>query len=95
MTETFPTTEPIWCAGCGHFGVLGALDGAFHVKSYGYHALHGRVLPTAAGAKLANPSLTIVAAGGDGDGLAIGMGHLVHTFRMNPSFTYIMMNNGT
>ncbi len=119
MTQTFPTTEPIWCAGCGHFGVLRALDSAFdrlsvsrhesmvfagigcsgtiqnHVKSYGYHALHGRVLPAAAGAKLANPSLTIVAAGGDGDGLAIGMGHLVHTFRMNPSFTYIMMNNGT
>ena len=56
-----------------------------HMVSYGYHALHGRVLPTAAGAKLANPSLTVVAAGGDGDGLAIGMGHLVHTFRTNPS----------
>ena len=119
MTETFPTSDPIWCAGCGHFGVLNALDGAFdrldvprhksmvlagigcsgtiqnHVVSYGYHSLHGRVLPTAAGAKLANPGLTIVAAGGDGDGLAIGMGHLVHTFRTNPGFTYIMLNNGT
>lgn len=119
MTETFPISDPIWCAGCGHFSVLAALDSSFerlnvprhesmvlagigcsgtiqnHIVSYGYHSLHGRVLPTAAGAKLANPALTIVAAGGDGDGLAIGMGHLVHTFRTNPSFTYIMMNNAT
>ena len=119
MTETFPLADPIWCAGCGHFSVLSALDESFnrldvprhdalvlagigcsgtiqnHVEAYGYHALHGRVLPAAAGAKLSNPSLTVVAAGGDGDGLAIGGGHLMHTFRTNPSVTYIMMNNGT
>jgi len=119
VTETFPLTNPIWCAGCGHFGVLSALDGSFdrlgvprhesmvlagigcsgtiqnHVESNGYHSLHGRVLPTAAGAKLANPGLTVVAAGGDGDGLAIGMGHLVHSFRTNPGFTYLLMNNAT
>ena len=66
-----------------------------HVQAYGYHALHGRALPTAAGAKMANPELTVVAAGGDGDGLAIGGGHLMHTFRLNPAITYIIMNNGT
>lgn len=65
-----------------------------NVKCYGYHALHGRVLPTATGAKLANPELTVVAAGGDGDGYAIGAGHLFHTFKSNPSLTYIVMNNG-
>jgi len=64
-----------------------------NVHCYGYHALHGRVLPTAIGAKLANPELTVVAAGGDGDGFAIGAGHLIHTFRSNPSITYIVMNN--
>ncbi len=64
-----------------------------NIKCYGYHALHGRVLPTSIGAKLANPDLTIVAAGGDGDGFAIGSGHLVHTFKSNPSITYIVMNN--
>lgn len=64
-----------------------------NTQCYGYHALHGRVLPTAIGAKLANPELTVVAAGGDGDGLAIGMGHLIHAFRSNPSITYILMNN--
>lgn len=66
-----------------------------NVHCYGYHALHGRVLPTAIGSKLANPELTVVAAGGDGDGFAIGAGHLIHTFKSNPSITYIVMNNST
>ena len=64
-----------------------------NLKCYGYHALHGRVLPATIGAKLANPDLTVIAAGGDGDGFAIGAGHLVHAFKGNPSITYIVMNN--
>ena len=118
MTDTYRPAEPIWCAGCGHFGVAGALARTLsdlaipreetlllagigcsgtiqnNLGTYGYHALHGRVLPTATGAWMANPKLTVIAAGGDGDGYAIGMGHLIHTFRHNPSFTYIVMNNG-
>jgi len=66
-----------------------------NVQCYGYHALHGRVLPTAVGAKLSNPELTVIAAGGDGDGYAIGAGHLIHTFKSNPSIIYIVMNNST
>lgn len=37
----------------------------------------------------------MIAAGGDGDGYAIGCGHLVHTFRRNPNLLYVVMNNGT
>jgi 2-oxoglutarate ferredoxin oxidoreductase subunit beta len=66
-----------------------------YLGAYGYHALHGRVLPTATGVALANPDLTVVAVGGDGDGYAIGVGHLVHTFRRNASFAYLLMNNET
>lgn len=119
MTTTYTPRPPIWCAGCGHFGVQGALRSALHqlaipaeqvlilagigcsgtiqnnLGTYGYHALHGRVLPTATGAALADPSLTVIAAGGDGDGYAIGAGHLVHTFRRNPAITYLLMNNAT
>ena len=119
MTETFTPTRPIWCAGCGDFGVLEALITALdelqvpvhdrmfiagigcsgslqnYLSCYGYHALHGRVLPTATGVKLANPQLTVVGVGGDGDGYAIGGGHLVHAFKRNPGVTYIVMNNGT
>ena len=54
-----------------------------------------RVLPTATGAKLANPDLTVIGVGGDGDGYAIGGGHLVHAFKRNPGVTYIVMQNGT
>jgi len=64
-----------------------------NLRCYGYHALHGRVLPATVGAKLANPDLTVIAAGGDGDGFAIGAGHLVHTFKSNPSIMYVVMNN--
>lgn len=119
MTTTYAPRPPIWCAGCGHFGVQAALDRALreadiskerililagigcsgtiqnNLGTYGYHALHGRVLPTATGAALAHPALTVIAAGGDGDGYAIGAGHLVHTFRRNPAFTYLLMNNAT
>ena len=119
MTKTFTPARPIWCAGCGDFGVLEALTQGLdelavpeyrrviiagigcsgslqnYLSCYGYHALHGRVLPTATGCKLANPDLTVVAVGGDGDGYAIGGGHLVHAFKRNPGITYIVMNNGT
>lgn len=118
MTLTFKPKAPIWCAGCGHFGVHTALTHALkaahvpahealiiagigcsgsiqnNLNAYGYHALHGRVLPTATGAALANPNLLVIGAGGDGDGYAIGGGHLLHSFKRNPSLVYIVMNNG-
>lgn len=119
MTATYRPRPPIWCAGCGHFGVQGALVAALrrleipppetmilagigcsgtiqnNLGTFGFHALHGRVLPTATGTALADPGLTVIAAGGDGDGYAIGAGHLVHAFRRNPPLAYVLMNNST
>jgi len=63
------------------------------IRSYGFHGLHGRSLPVAAGAKMANHELTVVATGGDGDGYGIGVGHFVHTCRRNFDMTYIVMDN--
>lgn len=62
---------------------------------YGFHGVHGRVLPTATGLKLANPKLHVFAVGGDGDGLAIGGGHFPHAARRNVDITYIMLDNST
>ena len=60
---------------------------------YGIHTLHGRVLPYALGSKIVNPELTVIAAGGDGDGYGIGGGHYLHAGRRNIDITYIVYNN--
>ncbi len=65
----------------------------YYVGAYGIHTLHGRLLPYATGVKLANPELTVVATGGDGDGLAIGAGHFVNAGRRNVDLAYILFNN--
>lgn len=63
------------------------------INTYGFHTLHGRSLPIATGAKLANNALTVVAVGGDGDGYGIGAGHFVNTGRRNLDFTYVVHDN--
>jgi 2-oxoglutarate ferredoxin oxidoreductase subunit beta len=65
----------------------------FFVKTYGFQTAHGRVLPVATGVKIANPDLTVIAVGGDGDGFSIGGGHLAHAVRKNPDITYVVMDN--
>lgn len=109
--------RPIWCAGCGDYGVLSCLMRALSdlqietknlavasgigcssriaafVKCYGFHSIHGRALPVAMGMKLARPELTVLAVAGDGDGLAIGGGHLPHMARRNMDITYILVDN--
>jgi 2-oxoglutarate/2-oxoacid ferredoxin oxidoreductase subunit beta len=62
-------------------------------NTFGIHTLHGRLLPFAQGAKLANPDLEVIALGGDGDGLGIGVGHFVHAGRRNIDMTYIVHDN--
>jgi len=63
------------------------------LSAYGFHGIHGRAIPVASGAKLANPSLTVIATGGDGDGFGIGCGHFVHAMRRNLDLTYVVMDN--
>ena len=65
-----------------------------YVNTYGIHTLHGRVLPFAMGAKIANPELEVVALGGDGDGLGIGAGHFVNAGRRNLDMAYVIFDNG-
>jgi 2-oxoglutarate ferredoxin oxidoreductase subunit beta len=64
-----------------------------YVDTYGFNSLHGRAVLLAQGAKLANPELTVVAIGGDGDFFSIGAGHLPHAVRRNLNVTCIMVNN--
>lgn len=83
--------EPEDLAVISGIGCSGRISG--YVNSYGFHGVHGRSLPVAQGVKLANPELTVIASGGDGDGYAIGMGHTIHAMRRNIDITYIVMDN--
>jgi 2-oxoglutarate ferredoxin oxidoreductase subunit beta len=58
-----------------------------------FNSLHGRALPVAIGAKIANPELTVIAIGGDGDGYAEGGNHFLHSLRRNHDITYLVHNN--
>jgi 2-oxoglutarate ferredoxin oxidoreductase subunit beta len=63
------------------------------IRAYGVHSLHGRALPVATGAALANHDLHVIAVGGDGDGYGIGISHFIHAMRRNLNLTYIVMDN--
>ena len=63
-------------------------------KTYGFHTLHGRVLPIAQGINITRPELCVVGIAGDGDAFAIGGGHVPHAARRNPDIAYIVLDNG-
>jgi 2-oxoglutarate ferredoxin oxidoreductase subunit beta len=58
-----------------------------------FNSLHGRALPVAIGAKIANPELTVIAIGGDGDGYGEGGNHFLHSLRRNHDITYLVHDN--
>lgn len=59
------------------------------------HTTHGRALAFATGLKLARPDMHIIAVMGDGDAMAIGGNHFIHTCRRNIGITAIVVNNET
>lgn len=67
----------------------------YFLRTFGIHTVHGRALPVAQGVKLANPELTVLAFGGDGDLFSIGAGHFPHAVNRNMNITCVMMDNQT
>jgi len=59
----------------------------------GFMTLHGRPVPVATGAKLANHGLKVVTVHGDGDSMGLGMGHFIHTARRNLDIVDLIQNN--
>jgi 2-oxoglutarate ferredoxin oxidoreductase subunit beta len=59
----------------------------------GFHGIHGRAVPIATGAKLANHELTVMVVAGDGDSYGIGGNHLLHACRRNPDITHLVEDN--
>ena len=80
-------------------GVLMCYDVGCHgnmsdkLAGYRFHGLHGRVIPLASGAALANPNIPVIAHGGDGASFSEGVNHLVHAIRSNYPVTFILHNN--
>jgi len=72
-------------------GCAGRLPGYLNCDTF--HATHGRAIPLASGAKIANPDLKVVVIGGDGDLFAIGGNHFVHAARRNIEMLVICSNN--
>ncbi len=64
-----------------------------YLGTYGFHGVHGRATAVATGLKIARPDLTVLVAGGDGDGFSIGGNHFLHACRRNVDLTYLVMDN--
>jgi 2-oxoglutarate ferredoxin oxidoreductase subunit beta len=58
-----------------------------------FNSLHGRPVPPAIGAKIANPGLVVIAISGDGDAYGEGGNHFIHAARRNHDITYLVHNN--
>lgn len=64
-----------------------------YVKSNCFNGLHGRALPAAAGARIANRGLTVLVTTGDGDCYGEGGNHFIHNIRRNLDITVIVHDN--
>ena len=65
----------------------------YYMNTYGFHGIHGRASAIASGTKTANPDLSVWQITGDGDSMAIGGNHLIHTVRRNVDINIIIFNN--
>jgi len=63
------------------------------LKCNTFHGLHGRALPVATGALLANQDLKIVVHSGDGDCYGEGGNHFMHAVRRSLDITLLVHNN--
>jgi len=64
-----------------------------YVNTNFFNGLHGRGLPLAVAVKSVNPSLTVIAEGGDGDMYGEGGNHFIHNIRRNPDIAHFVHNN--
>ena len=65
----------------------------YYMNTFGFHTIHGRAAAVASGVKLANPDLSVWVVTGDGDAMAIGGNHFIHTIRRNIDLNIVLFNN--
>lgn len=64
-----------------------------YVTANGFSGLHGRALPAAVAAKMANEELTVIVNSGDGDSYGEGGNHFLHNIRRNVDITHFVHDN--
>ncbi len=65
----------------------------YYMNTYGFHTIHGRGAAVATGVKVSKPELTVWQITGDGDCLAIGGNHFIHSLRRNVDLNILLFNN--
>lgn len=74
-------------------GIGQAAKTPHYVNSNVFNGLHGRSLPPAFGAKVANKDMEVIVTTGDGDMYGEGGNHLLHNIRRNIDITCLVHNN--
>lgn len=64
-----------------------------YISANRFCGLHGRSLPAAAAAKIANEKLTVIVDTGDGDSYGEGGNHFIHNIRRNVDITHFVHDN--
>ena len=64
-----------------------------YISANAFCGLHGRGLPAAVAAKIANEKLTVIVNTGDGDSYGEGGNHFIHNIRRNVDITHFVHDN--
>ncbi len=80
--------QVLFVSGIGQAGKL-----PHYTKGNVFNSLHGRPVPPACAAKLANHDLIVIAVSGDGDAYGEGGNHFLHAMRRNHNITYLVHDN--
>lgn len=64
-----------------------------YISANSFCGLHGRSLPAAIAAKIANEKLTVIVDTGDGDSYGEGGNHFIHNIRRNVDITHFVHDN--
>jgi 2-oxoglutarate ferredoxin oxidoreductase subunit beta len=85
---SLPPERVLICSGIGQAAKI-----PHYVRANGFNGLHGRALPAAFGAHVANRGLKVIVESGDGDTYGEGGNHFLHTIRRNPAIAHFVHNN--
>ncbi|KKR78379.1 MAG: 2-oxoacid oxidoreductase, beta subunit [Candidatus Curtissbacteria bacterium GW2011_GWA1_40_9] len=88
VSQNIKPCQTLLCFDIGCHG-----NGSDKIGGYRFHGLHGRVIPFACGASIANSKIKVVAFGGDGGTFGEGISHLILAIRANFNLMFVFHNN--